>query len=84
MGTNRTRRVRTREHTKLDDSTINVLLFGTKPERGTPAWEIYVSRFFGHDEIKKAWDEHRDHLMKIWKDSGRHGQPWALTVMNNE
>jgi hypothetical protein len=85
MGTNRTRRKRTSESIKLDESIIEYLLYGTKPEKDTPGWELYISRHFeGHTGIiKKAWLEHRGTLLKEWSAAGRRGMPWAERILNN-
>jgi hypothetical protein len=85
MPTNRTRRTRTRQSIGLDD-TIKVFLFsGKKPERDTPAWDLYVSRHFdGMTKIRAAWEEHREFLLKEWKKAGRKGRPWAARMFGNE
>jgi len=47
MPTNRKRTVRNRKNDiVLDETVLEFLRTGNKPDRGTPAWELYTSRFF--------------------------------------
>jgi len=62
----------------LDESIEKFLLTG-KAERGTPAWELYTSRFFDDNEIGRAWMQHREFLLSKWKSEKHKGKPWAET-----
>ncbi len=72
MPSNRTRRSRKRECIiELDESIEKYFLTG-EVERGTPAWEIHVSRHFdGGEKIRLAWLQHKEFLLKKWKSEGR-------------
>lgn len=80
MATNRNRRGRTGEHTALDNSIVDLLLYGTKPDKNTPAWTLYLDRHFDDKyKIKAAWKEHGPELMKMWQGPG---VPWAEAILS--
>ena len=80
MPTNRKRvsRIR-RDSIFLDETVKQFLLTGETPERNTPGWSLYVSRFFNDSkgDIRAAWIQHRTDLLAEWKREKRPGLPWA-------
>lgn len=64
MPTNRTRTQRKRKDVmQLDETVEHFLLTGHKPEKGTPAWTLYTSRFFdGGEEIRKTLEAYGKQL----------------------
>ena len=85
MATNRTRTKRKRVSSFLLDKTIiDFLLTGETPERDTPGWKLYVSRFFDDGEkIRATWLQYREILLKEWKETGKTGLPWAEKKFND-
>lgn len=69
MPTNRKRTQRTRKEIMPFDQTVkDFLITGEKPEKDTPAWELYTSSFFTGEEgiIKETWQEYRKQLLDEW------------------
>ena len=66
----------------LDETIIQFFFSGEKPERGTPAWSLYISRHFDWGEkIRVAWLQHKKFLLRKWKVEGR-GLSWAARKFN--
>jgi hypothetical protein len=81
MPTNRKRKSRIGQHTQLEQDIIGLLLYGTKPQKDSPAWPLYVDRHFDDKKkIKATWREHGPDLMKLWK---RPRRPWAEEVLSD-
>jgi hypothetical protein len=70
------RKIRSR-NIELDETVKEFLLSGNKPERGTPGWDLYVSRFFDRDSIKKAWRKHSEEVMADWITKNPCSKPWG-------
>jgi hypothetical protein len=70
------------EASPLTDALRDVLLFRKIPNRDTPEYSIYVSRFFDQGErLLGVWRDHEKELMTIWTRGGYPGQPWALAYL---
>jgi len=86
MPTNRVRMTRTRRSDlPLDETIITFLFTGKTPERDTPGWKLYVSRFFDDncERIKETWLQYREILLQEWKETGKTGLPWAEKKFND-
>ncbi len=67
----------------LDDSIREYLFTGETPPHNTPGFSLYAdNRFFDwtHTATEKAWREHREQLLREWKEQGKEGLPWAARV----
>lgn len=80
MPTNRKRLSRRPMIIMLDETIREFLLTGEKPERETPAWDLYVSRHFKNDvdQIGNAWLQHRDSLLPDFIKKSPCTRPWAF------
>ncbi len=81
MPTYRKKRVRVPKGIPLDKTIERFLLTGDA-DRDTPGWDLRVSRFFGTEQIERAWDQHKDLLLNKWKRKKRKGEPWVVVWLN--
>ena len=65
----------------MTDDLLHLLLFG-KSDRGSSTWSLYLSRFFGTEELEAALAEHHGTVLEAWEKQKRQGEPWVIEYLN--
>jgi len=72
------RRARKSKNENFDESILEFFFTGETPDRGTPAWRLYTSRFFdGGAAIRDTWMRHRETILRKWKAEKHTGKAWG-------